>query len=148
MSDNGFTWQRRVGFGDCDPARIAYTGRLPDIALEAIDRFWEELLDGENWFRMNVDQGIGTPFVHLEFDFTAPITPRAPLTLKVTPEAVGTCSIRFRVTAEQDGTACFSAGFVCVTVRAPALEKIPVPSHMRAALEARYPALRTRAPRG
>lgn len=33
-----FVWQRRVGFGDCDPAQIAYTGRIPDFALEAIDR--------------------------------------------------------------------------------------------------------------
>jgi len=137
-----FAWQRRVGFGDCDPARIAYTGRIPDFALEAIDRFWEDLLDGDNWFRMNVDQGIGTPFVHLDFDMTAPITARAPLTLKVTVASLGNSSIHFRVTGDQNGTACFSALLICVTVIAPGLEKIPVPQHMRAALETRYPGLR------
>jgi len=63
MRAEGFVWRRRVGFGDCDPARIAYTGRIPEFALKAIDAFWEDLLDGDNWFRMNVDQGIGTPFV-------------------------------------------------------------------------------------
>lgn len=136
-----FVWQRRVGFGDCDPAGIAYTGRIPDFALEAIDRFWEALLDGDNWFRMNLDQGIGTPFVHLDFDFTAPITARAPLDLTVRAASLGTSSIHFGVTGGQNGTACFSARLICVTVRVPALETIPVPHRMRAALEARYPAL-------
>ena len=31
---------RRVGWGDCDPARIAFTGRLAAFALEAIDAWW------------------------------------------------------------------------------------------------------------
>jgi hypothetical protein len=32
-----FTHAIRVGWADCDPARIAYTGRIPYFALEAID---------------------------------------------------------------------------------------------------------------
>lgn len=138
IPDEAFVWERRVGFGDCDPARIAYTGRIPDFALEVIDRFWEDLLDGDNWFSMNVDQGIGTPFVHLDFDFSAPITARAPLRLKVAVASLGTSSIHFTVTGDQNGTACFSARLICVTVRAPALEKIPIPPHLRSALEGRF----------
>ena len=33
----------RVGWGDCDPARIAFTGRLAAFALEAIDAWWEHV---------------------------------------------------------------------------------------------------------
>ena len=66
-----FVWRQREGFGDCDPAGIAYKGRIPDFALEAIDALWEALLNGDNWFRMTVDQKVGTPFVHMEFDFSA-----------------------------------------------------------------------------
>lgn len=137
----GFVWQRRIGFGDCDPARIAYTGRIPEFALEAIDAFWETLLDGDNWFRMNVDQGIGTPFVHMEFDFTAPITPRAALDCHVKPVSLGNSSVTFSVIGTQNGTECFSAEFVSVFVSSPGFSKIPVPERVRAALGSAYPAL-------
>jgi 4-hydroxybenzoyl-CoA thioesterase len=137
----GFVWQRRIGFGDCDPARIAYTGRIPEFALEAIDAFWETLLDGDNWFRMNVDQGIGTPFVHMEFDFTAPITPRAALQCHVKPVSLGNSSVTFSVTGTQDGRECFAAEFVSVFVSSPGFSKIPVPERIRAALGSACPAL-------
>jgi 4-hydroxybenzoyl-CoA thioesterase len=70
-----FTHTIRVGWGDCDPARIAYTGRLPAFALEAIDAWWEHHLGG-GWYQMELDHGIGTPFVHMSLDFRAPVTPR------------------------------------------------------------------------
>ncbi|NMN58891.1 acyl-CoA thioesterase FadM [Xanthobacter sp. SG618] len=142
MGEDAFIWRRRVGFGDCDPARIAYTGKIPDFALEAIDAFWEDLLDGTNWFRMNVDLGIGCPFVHMEMDFKAPITPRAPLFCHVEPARLGTTSIMFRVTGVQEERTCFVAGFVAVFVREGELQQIPVPEHIRAALLGRFAHLR------
>lgn len=144
---NGFVWRRRIGFGDYDPARIAYTGRIPEFALEAIDAFWESLLDGDNWFRMNVDQGIGTPFVHMKFDFTAPITPRTDLQCHVKPVSLGNSSVTFSVIGTQNGTECFSAEFVSVFVSAPGFGKIPVPDRIRAALGSAYPTLRRSAGR-
>ena len=39
--DAAFTHEIRVGWGDCDPARIAYTGHIPGWALQAIDAWWE-----------------------------------------------------------------------------------------------------------
>lgn len=141
MSEDGFVWQRRVGFGDCDPAMIAYTGRIPEFALEAIDAFWEDLLDGESWYRMVVDSGLGTPFVHMSYDFSAPITPRHALVMRVRPIALGKSSIRFGMTATQDGKKCFAAEFVCVFVSAKEFRKIEAPERIRAALESAYPAL-------
>ncbi len=134
-----FIWHRRVSFGDCDPARIAYTGRIPEFCLESIDALWEAILDGENWFHMNVDLGMGTPFVHMEVDFFAPITPRAVLACHVTPARLGTTSITFRVEGHQAGVLCFRAEFVCVFVVADTLKKIPVPERIRAAIATRWP---------
>ncbi|PZQ52157.1 MAG: acyl-CoA thioesterase [Rhodovulum sulfidophilum] len=142
MEDQGFVWRRRVGFGDCDPARIAYTGRIPEFALEAIDAFWEDLLDGDHWFRQFDERGYATPFVHLEIDFSAPVTPRHPLLLAVEPTTVGNSSIAFMVTGRQDGVVCFVTRTVSVFVAIADFKKIPVPERVRAALEAGYPALR------
>jgi acyl-CoA thioesterase FadM len=146
MGERGFVWRRRVGFGDCDPARIAYTGRIPEFALEAIDAFWEDLLDGDHWFNQLVTLGFGTPFVHLEFDFKAPVTPRHPLLLAVAPVALGESSITFAVTARQDGVVRFVARSVSVFVESAGFTKIPVPDRVRGAIETAYPALAGRGP--
>ncbi len=70
-----FRHEIRVGWGDCDPARIAYTARIPEWALAAIDAWWESEV-GPGWFQLNIDRGHGTPFVHMTLDFRAPVTPR------------------------------------------------------------------------
>lgn len=125
----------KVRWSDCDPAKIAYTGRIPYFALEAIDSWWEHFV-GQDWFRMNVDKDIGTPFVHLSVDFRSPVTPRHPLVCQVDLIRLGSSSVRFRVTGRQDGTICFEGEFVEVFVAAEAHEKIAVPDDIRPKLEA------------
>lgn len=124
--------QIRVSWGDCDPARIAYTARIPAWALEAINGFWEHVLDGDGWYQMELDRGWGTPFVHMEMDFRAPVTPRARLVCAVRPVHLGETSITFSLEGRQDGTLCFEGRFVCVFITAGALEKRPAPDEVRA----------------
>ncbi|MBL4907447.1 MAG: acyl-CoA thioesterase [Sneathiella sp.] len=124
----------RVGWADCDPASIAYTGRIPAFALEAIDTWWEEHL-GIDWYRMNVDRNVGTPFVHLDLDFTSPITPRHPLECEVRLRKLGQTSITFQVIGRQDGTDCFSGNFVSVIVVSDRFEKRTVPQDVRSIIE-------------
>ena len=135
----GFIRERRVAFGDCDPARIAYTGRLADFALEAIDAFWDDLLDGRGWYHMNLHQGFGMPFVRMEYDFTSPVTCGPPLLCEVAPERIGTTSVTLRVRARQEDRDCFTARFVSVFANIAQRAKIPVPADIRAALQARFP---------
>ncbi|MCF8480954.1 MAG: acyl-CoA thioesterase [Rhodospirillum sp.] len=137
-----FIWRRRIGFGDCDPARIAYTGRIPDFALEAIDAFWEANLNGLNWYRMVMDEHYGMPIVHMEMDMSAPITPRHLLDCRVMPLRLGRTSIEFSVRGDQNGQVRFEARFVCVCVDNASFRKIPVPKAVRTCLEDRYPALK------
>jgi 4-hydroxybenzoyl-CoA thioesterase len=121
----------RVGWGDCDPARIAYTARLPAFALESIDAWWEAHLGG-GWFQMELDHGFGTPFRAMQMEFLAPVTPRHRLICRVAPVRLGDTSITFAVTGRQDGRDCFTGRFTCVFTQAGALAKAPPPDAVRA----------------
>ncbi len=121
----------RVGWGDCDPARIVYTARIPAFALEAIDAWWENYLDGDGWYQMEMDRDVGTPFVHMSLDFLSPITPRHRLICEVWPIKLGEKSISFRVIGRQDGTVSFTGRFVCVFTLAHAFTSQPAPPDIR-----------------
>lgn len=124
----------RVTWGDCDPAQIVYTARLPWFALDAINGWWEEHL-GQGWYQLELDRGLGTPFVHMSLDFRAPVTPRHRLICEVAPVALGESSIRFRVNGYQDGRLCFEGQFVCVFVESGVFRKCPAPPDIRALVE-------------
>lgn len=125
----GITW------GDCDPAKIVYTGRLPWFALDAINGWWEKHLDGDGWFQMETDHNVGTPFVRLEMDFRNPVTPRHDLVCHVWPVKLGDTSIAFRVDGEQDGKLCFSTRTVSVFITANTFTKAPPPEVIREMVE-------------
>ena len=130
-----FSHEIRVTWGDCDPARIAYTGRIPLWALDAINAWWEHYMDGEGWYQLELDHNIGTPFVHMSLDFRAPITPRHRLMCKVWPMRLGTSSIRFAVTGSQDGVLSFEGQFVCVFTFADKFSVRPAPKNIRQIVE-------------
>lgn len=130
-----FVHRCRVGWADCDVAQIAYTGRLPAFALDAIDAFWGATV-GADWYRLNLDYGIGTPFVHLEMDFHSPVTPRAPLDCRVEVSRLGRSSIGFRVLGLQGDRHCFTGNFVSAFVEAASFAKLEIPPAIRAAAEA------------
>ncbi len=130
----------RVTWGDCDPAKIAYTGRLPWFALDAINAWWENNLDGDGWFQIELDRNVGTPFVRLEMDLISPVTPRYELKCYVWPVKLGDTSITFRVDGEQDGNLCFSFRSVSVFTIADKFEKQGVPKEFRETIERHLPA--------
>lgn len=136
MTQSVFEHVIRVTWGDCDPARIAYTGRLPAFALEAINAWWEHHLGGDGWYQMELDRNVGTPFVHMSLNFRSPVTPRHPLVCSVWPTRLGETSVGFRVEARQDGTLCFEGDFVCVFIVAREFRKSPPPADIRAIVEA------------
>ena len=125
----------RVAWGDCDPERIAYTARIPEWALAAIDAWWGEVI-GLDWYALNIDRGFGTPFVHMTMDFSAPVTPRHPLLCEVRLTRLGESSIRHRVIGRQNGAECFSGDFVSAFVEALQLRTCRPPEDLRRRLEA------------
>ncbi|QPC43125.1 acyl-CoA thioesterase [Kaustia mangrovi] len=136
VADTEFVHAIRVTWADCDPALIAYTGRIPCFALDAIDAWWAHHV-GYDWYRLNLDRGVGTPFVHMSLDFRAPVTPRHTLHCACAPTRLGTSSIEFRVTGRQDGHVCFEGRFVCVFVEAETFRKRQAPADLRAIIEGR-----------
>ena len=127
----GYRHEIRVTWGDCDPAQIAYTGRIPWFALDAINAWWEHHL-GDGWFQMELDRNLGTPFVNLSLDFRAPITPRHRLICDVAPTRLGDTSISFRVNGFQAETLCFEGRFTCVFIVAREFRKTPPPADIAA----------------
>lgn len=136
-----FVHEIRVHWGDCDPARIAYTARIPAWALEAIEAWWDHHVGAGGWFHTEFDRGFGTPFVHMALDFRAPITPRHRLRCTVAPVRLGETSIEFRVRGHQDGVLCFEGRFVSVfATNAGGLAKTRPPEDVRALIEAQIAA--------
>lgn len=125
-----WTHEIRVTWGDCDPARIAYTARIPAWCLDAINAWWEEHFGG-GWYQMEMDHGFGTPFVHMSLDFRAPVTPRHRLICTVAPTRLGETSVEFRVTGHQDAALCFEGRFVCVFSAGGPPRKAPPPPEVR-----------------
>jgi len=111
----------RITWADCDPALIAFTGRIPYFALEAIEAWWEKQT-GHNWYELNLDRNIGTPFVHMSIDFVSPVTPRHQLHCEVSLLKIGNSSIRFCVQGRQDDGVCFKGEFVSVFVVAKTMK--------------------------
>lgn len=131
MSATPFVHEIRVTWGDCDPARIAYTGRLPWFALDAINAWWEAHLGGDGWYQLEMDRNIGTPFVNLNMDFRHPVTPRHRLICEVWPTRLGEKSVTFSVVGRQDGTVCFEGRFTCVFMIANQFKSQPAPPELR-----------------
>lgn len=125
-----FEHEIRVTWGDCDPAAIAYTARIPWFALDAIDAWWDHHGVG-GWYGLNLDLNIGTPFVKMNIDFRAPVTPRHRLICAVWPNRLGETSVGFRVEGRQDGTLCFEGDFVSVFIISDRFRKLPPPERIR-----------------
>ena len=124
-----------VTWADCDPAKIAYTARLPYIALDAINAWWEAHLGGDGWYQLELDRGFGTPFVSLSMNFRSPVTPRHRLRCEVWPTRLGTKSISFKVLGRQDGTLCFEGEFTCVFAVAATVQTREPPQEIREIVE-------------
>jgi 4-hydroxybenzoyl-CoA thioesterase len=115
-----FVHRRIVVWGDTDSAAIVYTGRFLDFMLEAIEALLRERV-GADWYRMNVDENIGTPFVNVRLDFKRPVTPREPLDIRVLVARVGRSSVTFAVQGDGAESSLLkftgSATLVFVTAR-------------------------------
>ena len=132
-----FVHVRRVRWGDSDPARIAYTARFGDFAMEAIEAFFQDRL-GAGFYELNLDHGIGTPFVRVEFAFRSPLTPRDTLATEVRLARLGGSSAHFALAGRVGARLAFEAKLVCACVRltdGAAMTPIPWPAAFRAALE-------------
>ena len=139
MSKHPFVYTRRVHFGDADPARIAYTVRFLDYAMEALEGWLREVLEYD-WYRFVVELGIGAPVVQLDMDFSTPLRPGDLVELAVRVTDVGRSSVSFEISAKRNGReASYGTRMKIVFVDATTVKSIPIPEEFRARIE-RYKA--------
>jgi 4-hydroxybenzoyl-CoA thioesterase len=131
-----FVHHRIVVWGDTDAAAIVFTGRFLDFMLEAIEALLRERI-GADWYRMNVDEKIGTPFVSVGLDFKSPVTPREPLDIRVLVARVGRSSVTFAVrgSGAESGVLKFTGSATFVFVATADARPCDIPDGYRRALE-------------
>lgn len=129
-------YRRRVRWGEGDPACIVYTVRFLDFVMEAIEEWFREVL-GVDWYELNLDLGMGSPVVHLELDFSAPVKPGDVLEIPVLVQRLGGSSITFELRARLAGDAAerFRALMVHSLVDNERMKAIPYPPDFRARIE-------------
>jgi acyl-CoA thioesterase FadM len=135
LSTSPYVHAAQIRFADTDAAGIAYTGRFPNLAMDAIDGWFRERLDTD-WFRLNIDERIGTPFVHMSMDFRSPLTPRDMLETTVLIPKTGSTSLTLNVIGRVGTRISFEGRFVCVFVDPVAAKPIEIPLRYRNAIAA------------
>ena len=125
--------RRQIRWGETDSAGIVYTVRFIDFAMDSIE-YWFSRVLSKAWFALNMREHTGTPFVHIDIDFKAPVTPDHVLSTEVRVSRLGSASIEFTVHGyRQDGVLSFVGNFVCCMVdnRTMKPKKIPLDYRQR-----------------
>ncbi|MFO1352608.1 MAG: acyl-CoA thioesterase [Gammaproteobacteria bacterium] len=133
-----FVYQRRVRWGDGDPALIAYTVRFLDYAMEAIEEWFRAVL-GIDWYQLAVRQGMGAPVVHLEFDFTAPLRPGDEVAIEIRVAELRRSTISFLFNGLREGTTPSFSGKIVecfIDSTGDRLKAAPIPASYRRRIEA------------
>ena len=130
-----YIYTRTPGWSETDAAQIIYTVKFVDYAMEAIE-YWFRDVFGLDWFTMNTEKDMGTPFVKLEMDIKSPLTPNDELVMRVLVERMGRSSLTFAVIGHRNGEElCFESRFVCSMVKKSTMKSIEIPPDLRQRVE-------------
>lgn len=130
-----FTHTRTINWGDTDAAMIAYTVRFFDFCMEAIEDWFRHVCETD-WFCLNIDRSTGTPFVNINIDLMAPLTPRHSLNTQVFIEKLGNASLSFRLRGiRSDDVQSFDACFTCCFVNNKTMVSVSIPEDIRRKIE-------------
>jgi len=127
------TVRRRVRFGECDPAGVAYTVRFSEYVVSAMDLFFQELLGGPFADRF---PGVDTPIKALSFVFSAPLRPNDEFDMVVTVGEIREHTFDLHIAAAlADGTATFTATLTPICIAAADRRRVAIPPLVRTVLE-------------
>lgn len=126
-----YIFSRVINWGDTDAAQIVFTGNFFSIAMEAIEGWFRAILDVD-FYELNVHRNLGTPFVHVDMDIKARLTPENTLNIKVLIDRIGRSSIAFKLIGERDdGVVSFESKYICSVVEIPGYQSISIPDEFR-----------------
>ena len=126
-----------VRFADVDNAGIFYYPRFFNAFHVAFEEFWERAAKRPYHIVLGKDR-IGFPVVHIESDFTRPITFGDPMEIRVGVKRFGKTSlvVRYEVAHLETGEVHATADITKVCVNMETFTPTPCPKHLREALEA------------
>jgi acyl-CoA thioesterase FadM len=129
MTWKPFVYRTAVTWGDMDSAAIAYTGRFSHWILEAVEMFMRERV-GADWYMINLDHKIGTPFVNMNINFRSPVTPREDLMIEVLVKRTGNSAVTCQFVGRGDKTNeyRFDAEATFVFANSGTMKKILIPA--------------------
>ena len=135
MKQRPFSIKRTVTWGDCDPAGMIFTPRVIDIAMEALEVWYRDIIK-EPWVGL-IEKGLGAPVVRAEVDYLDILRPDMEVDVEVRIESLGTSSITYLVRAfDGAGTDYFKARLVACIISRPDFKSQEIPADIRGRLEA------------
>jgi 4-hydroxybenzoyl-CoA thioesterase len=131
-----FSWQRRIGFGECDPARVIYAPRGFDYAVEAVEAWWRGALGG-SWSDLEAQRRLEARVVRVRCEYLRPLVAGQVLHVAVSTVGVGATEFTLRVVGElAPGHPGFRAHVVMSFADRVQLRSVPIPAEYRASIEA------------
>ncbi len=142
ISQTPLVIRRRVKWGECDPAAVAYTVSFAEYVISAAELFYEALL-GQSPQAAKQHWGFGTPSRALSFDFHASLRPDELFDMTVTVEDVRSRTYVLDITARRpQGERVFVAKLTPVCVARDERRSIELPDEFRRRLLAYQQACR------
>ncbi|MBI5904231.1 MAG: hypothetical protein HZB86_01540 [Deltaproteobacteria bacterium] len=96
-----FVYRRRVGFGECDAARIYFAPRAVDYAVEAVEA-WFDAEAGISWSALPRERGVEPAFSRVECEFLAPLVAGQTIGVRLAVLSCDGTTIRFLAEGGED----------------------------------------------
>lgn len=139
-SMGSFIFPRRIGFGECDAARIYKTPRAIDFAVEALDAWYEAVL-GISWADLVTRHDLYVTFVRIACEYLRPVTAGQTVHMRVSVVATEPTTITFLTIGEIDaGRPCFQATLIACFVSRSNATVILLPSEYHNKIQPYLPA--------
>jgi acyl-CoA thioester hydrolase len=130
-----FTVRRRVKWGECDPAGVAYTVTFAEYVMSAAELFYGFLL-GSSPQAAKQEHGFGTPTGALKLDFHRSLRPDEQFDITVRPSEIRTRSYVLQIEARTlQGEPVFHAELTPICIARQERRAIELPASFRLALE-------------
>lgn len=126
---------RRIRFSDCDPAGIAYTGRLIDLMNGAIEELFEARL-GLDYGEVIQVRRLGLGYGRVDCDFFRPLGIGDRLSVCVLVARLGRGSVAWRVHLHGGEDEAARGQLTTVATDLDTHRAAPIPYWLRAPLEA------------
>ena len=136
MSGALFTYRRKVDFGDCDSARIYFTPRALDYAVEAVEAWYEDVL-GVSWPDLLHGHDLDVTFAWMGCEYFRPVIADQTVHVRVRATGIDRHAVTFSAAGEDDsGGAFFQATLVAQFSERRNRAPIPIPVHYHERIEA------------